>query len=90
MKCVAKCADGEFVSVPVCAAKHMQFFKCMEESYQEEFWAQKESEVEYQESDLEFRPGLRVPIKTFNVIDKETGRPMRLRFTVSGETNNDV
>ena len=83
MRCVAKCADGEFVSVPECAEKHMEFFRCLRDAHETEFWAEKESEVPWQASDLCFVPGLRVPVKTFHYEDKDTGKKCSVRFTVN-------
>lgn len=89
MKCVAKCVDGEFVSVPQCAAKHMEFFKCLQETCDGDFWLETPAEVEYEENDACFVPGLKVPIRTFDYEDAETNKKYRIRFTMSAKEDSE-
>jgi hypothetical protein len=78
MKCVARCSDGQAVSVPPYAAEYCRFFADLRDSMADDFWEVQESPVAHEDPPPLFPP--RPPPKTFSVTDPVSGGKIRVRF----------
>jgi hypothetical protein len=69
---VAKCSDGEYLTVPPCAAQYSSFFAALNDSLDDDFWSARPSESPPTADNP--------PPKNFTFADPETGARRPIRF----------